>query len=152
MWKKRRDQNTFWMHCISSDYTDPQRIWKQIQFWKTPISIRWHTTVCHHITNICDLLPQEKDNQWSTNTIVNTNHIYVYLFSLLYFNYMHIVTTLSIAIISTNSHSLTAEFINVLQMSNFKVFLLLLLLCVVHPATLSHSISLHVKFRKSRVR
>ena len=48
---------------------------------------------------ICDLLPQEKVNQWRTNTIVNTTHIYAYLFSLLYFNHLYIVTTLYIHII-----------------------------------------------------
>jgi hypothetical protein len=45
----------------------------------------WNTTVCHHSSNICDLSPQEKGNQWRTNTTVNTTHIYVDLFSLLYF-------------------------------------------------------------------
>ena len=40
-----------------------------------------------------------KGNQWRTNTIVNTTHIYVYLFSIMFFNYLHIVTPLYIAII-----------------------------------------------------
>ena len=47
--------------------------------------------MCHHSGKICDLLPQEKGNQWRTNTIVNTTHVYVYLSSLLYFNSLHII-------------------------------------------------------------
>ena len=33
-------------------------------------------------------------------TVVNTTHIYIYLFSLLYFNYLHIVTTIYIDIMT----------------------------------------------------
>jgi hypothetical protein len=39
---------------------------------------------------------KKKGNRRRTNTIVNTIHIYVYLFSLLYFKYLHIVTMLYI--------------------------------------------------------
>ena len=42
---------------------------------------------------------QEKGSQWRTHIIVNTTYIYVYLFSLLYINYVHIITTRYIYII-----------------------------------------------------
>ena len=78
----------YYRHIFPSDYTDPQRIWKQIQFRTTPISIGWNTTVCDHSSKICDLMPQEKDNQWRTNTNVNTAYIYLHIVTSLYIDIM----------------------------------------------------------------
>ena len=47
----------------------------KINFWSTPISIGYNTTVSNHSSKICDLLPQEKSNQWRIN-IVKINYIY----------------------------------------------------------------------------
>ena len=52
-----------------------------------------------HRGRIPDLLPREKGNQWRTNTIVETTHIYVDLFSHLYLNYLHIIWHLNVFIL-----------------------------------------------------
>ena len=74
-----------------------QELENKSNFGKLPYVywVKYQNAVCHHSSKVCDLLPQEKGNQWRTNTTVNTTYIYVYLFSLLYYNYLlHIVTTL----------------------------------------------------------
>ena len=78
-------------------------------------------TVCHHSSKICDLLPQGKVNQWRTNTIVNTTYSYVYLYSILYFNYLHIITTLYIYIIW---HEMPLFFWNFCECNVYCYFLL----------------------------
>ena len=38
--------------------------------------------VCHHSSKICDLLPQEKGNQWRTHTIYIYKYIFIFPFVL----------------------------------------------------------------------
>jgi hypothetical protein len=82
--------------------------------------LKYHSV--HHSSKICDLLPQEKGNQWWTNTIV-------YLFSLLYFNYLHIITTQYIDIIWHLNVLILLECVWVYYL----LFLLLIIFTFVYP-------------------